>query len=455
MEQLTLAEVATLFNVTLKEEKAATVVLHQVCIDSRQVTAGDLFVAIVGARYDGHQFIPEAIKNGAVAILCMTPIADTDVVQIRVEDTLAALGTLAKYYRGKCTCPIIALTGSNGKTTTKEMIASVLPKPSFATRGNFNNHIGVPLSLLQLNNEHRYAVFELGANHAGEIAYTAALVKPNVTLITNIAPAHIEGFGSIEGVACAKGEIHQHLMPGGIAVINEDDKYAHFWDKSLVDKKCLRYSAQKTTDIHLSDLRKDKLGCAQFTIVFPCHHRLPIHLKVVGAHHVSNALAAAACAYAIGIGFEEISRGLSSFTGVPGRMAFRVGLNESCIIDDTYNANLNSVQVALAVLAARPGRKIFVLGDMGELGQWTITHHQEIGSLAKQLGIDELITCGHHSYYTAEKFGPQGYHYKQHEEVISHLRDKLDANTTVLVKGSRKAAMEKIVQCLLNEVVIS
>lgn len=419
------------------------------CIDSRNIKAGNVFVALPGERFDGHDFILIAAEKGAAAVICESRVQNLSIPQLVVPDSLQALGLLATAHRLTMSCPIIALTGSNGKTSVKEMIAGILPKPAHATAGNLNNHIGAPLSLLQLKAEHRAAVFELGANHPGEIAYTVAMVKPQAALINNIAPAHIEGFGSIDGVAHAKGEIYQGLSADGIALVNEDDAYAHFWDDLLKDKKVLRFSASKSADIYAENILIDDQGYAVFDLILP-DGRGKIHLQVPGRHHVNNALAAAACCFSIGVPLSVILAGLNRFSGVAGRMTYKHGKNQSTIIDDTYNANLQSVLTALEVLSQRKGKRIFVLGDMGELGEWTLQHHQEAGSAAKKLGIDQLMTCGKHSLAATEAFGRSARHYTSQEGLAQDLLPGLNADTTVLVKGSRSSAMEKVVERLVH-----
>ena len=442
---MTLFEIASLFNIQCSTDA----VLSGICIDSRKVSLGHLFVAIQGERFDGHQFIHDAVAQGAAAILCSKAIDGVTIPQLLVPDTLQALATIAADHRRKLDCAVIALTGSNGKTTVKEMIASILPEHSYATPGNLNNHIGVPLSVLQLKPEHRYAVFELGANHRGEIAHTVEIVQPHVTLINNIAPAHIEGFGSIDGVARAKGEIHQGLPSDGVAVINDDDAYMHFWDALLVNKKTLRFSAAHPADIYAQKIAFNANGCAQFLLVIPEGEAM-VQLSVPGVHNVSNALAAAACTYALGMSLPDIVAGLSHFSGVAGRMTFLKGKQNELIIDDTYNANLRSVLTALEVLAARPGRRIFVFGDMGELGSWSESHHHDVGVAAREHGIECLMTCGTSSEFTTKAFGKGATHYDSQEALLHDLLTRLDADTTVLVKGSRSSAMEKIVRALMT-----
>ncbi|MCL9684772.1 UDP-N-acetylmuramoyl-tripeptide--D-alanyl-D-alanine ligase [Legionella maioricensis] len=420
-----------------------------ICTDSRQIKPGNLFIAIPGEHFDGHNFVKEVEAKGALAAVVNHFIEGVQIPQFIVADPLLALAKIAAAHRQDISCPVIALTGSNGKTTVKEMIAAILPSPSHATKGNLNNHIGVPLSVLELNNQHRYAVFELGANHLGEIAHTVAIVHPDVTLINNIAPAHVEGFGSIDGVARAKGEIHQGLSSTGIAVVNDDDAYAHFWDDLLADKRVLRFSAVHIADIYAQDARLDSHGRGQFSLVLP-NGRADIELQVPGLHNVRNALAAAACCYAVGISIKDIQRGLSHFGGVKGRMTILTGKNQATIIDDTYNANLRSVLTGLEVLAARSGKKVFVFGDMGELGAWATQHHQEVGLAARQLGIDRLLSCGSYSALASEAFGDGGHHCSSQEELAQIVLKELTSDTTVLVKGSRSSAMEKIVHKLLN-----
>ncbi len=420
-----------------------------VSIDSRLVQPGHLFIALPGNRVDGHQYIQQAQLNGAVAVVCTQLTPALTLPQFLVKDSLSALTTLALFHRNSIDCPIIALTGSNGKTTVKEMIHSILPKPAHATPGNLNNHIGVPLSLLQLTPKHRYAVFELGASHLGEIASTAALVRPDVALINNIAPAHIGEFGSIAAVADAKGEIYQALSAIGSAIVNEDDNYAHYWDKHLKNKQVFRFSARKPADFMADALTWDNKGHASFQLSCLTEKAM-VNLQVPGFHNVQNALAAAASCHAIGIALADIVEGLNSFRGVAGRMTFLEGKNQAVVIDDSYNANLNSVLTAVDVLSKRPGRRILVLGDMGELGEWTQEHHKEIGKKAQQQGIDILMTCGIHSKHSADAFGNKAQHYQSQLELTQDLLLQLDNTTTVLVKGSRSAAMEKIVQQLLS-----
>lgn len=438
-----LTEIAAILDHSCHDET----VVSGFSIDSRCVLPGQVFVAIPGERLDGHLFIQDAVTRGAIGVVCLHAIAGVSVPQFVVPDTIQALAAIATYHRHQLDCNIIGLTGSNGKTTVKEMISAILPQPSFATPGNLNNHIGVPLSVLQLQPAHRYAVFELGANHLGEIAHTVSIVAPRVALINNIGSAHIGEFGSMDGIAQAKGEIYRGLATGSVAVVNHDDTYAHFWDESLLDKQVVRFSVHHPATVCARDISFDVQGCAQFTLVVP-EGQTQVQLRVPGAHNVSNALAAAACAISVNISLSDIQAGLSRFQGVPGRMTFLKGREQSVIIDDTYNANLRSVMIGLDVLAARQGFRVLIFGDMGELGAWSQAHHEEVGLVARKLGIDKVMTCGQHSQAASLAFGAGASHYATQEALVQDL--KLDAQTTVLVKGSRSSAMEHIVQQLIG-----
>lgn len=417
-------------------------------IDSRIVLPGYLFVALVGENSDGHHFALDAEKKGAVAVLCSRFIEGLTIPIFIVPDPVKTLGELAALHRQSFSLPVIALTGSNGKTSVKEMIAHILPKPALATSGNLNNHLGAPLTLFQLNESHRYAVIELGANHLGEVAYTSSLAKPTIALINNIAPAHIGEFGSIENIARAKGEIYDSLATDGMAIVNDDDDYAHYWDNIISSKKRLRFSKEHPADIFAKNIRYDAQNFATFTLCTPDWEG-QVTLSVPGSHHVSNALAAASCCFAAGISSEEILKKLATFQGVKGRQTFLKGCNDAMIIDDSYNANLHSVKAAIEVLAAQPGKKLLVLGDMGELGSHSIDHHEAVGLFAKKNHIDYLLSCGQYTKNSVKTFGERAYHYDTQDELIKAIKTYLEPNTTILVKGSRSAAMEQVVAALL------
>ncbi len=421
-----------------------------VSIDTRTLLPGNLFVTLTGSHTDGHVFIPDAIKRKAAAVLCTTPPDTCDVPVLVYPNLEDALGRMAKAYRDLMSCKVVALTGSNGKTSVKEMLAAILPKPVFKTPGNWNNHLGVPLSVMRLNPNHRFAVFELGANHAGEIAHTVAMVKPDVTLINNIGTAHIEGFGSLDGTARAKGEIHQGLHQEGVAVINADDAYKDSWNDVLHDKRVLRFSLHATdADVYTRHIHVDEMRHTHFTLVTG-NDEVRVCLCLQGEHHIYNALAAATCARALGCSLDEIAEGLANFSGVEGRLTPREGEGGSLILDDTYNANVQSIRAGIDVLSIYPGMRILVLGDMTELGPHTKAHHEEVGRIAREKGIDMLLTYGVHSQAAKEAFGSSAEHFETQEALLLALKSRLNAETTVLVKGSRLSAMEHVVEGVLK-----
>lgn len=417
-------------------------------IDSRSLRPGEVFLACKGEKVDGHQFMDDAQSKGAVAVINQQASSTLSIPQFTIENVETALGDIAKAYKTNLYIPTIALTGSNGKTTVKEMIANCLPQPSLATEGNLNNHLGVPIMVAKLRPEHRFAVFELGANHLGEIAYTAAICQPDVALVNNIGPAHIAEFGSIENVARTKGEIYQQLPPSGTAVINDDDDYAHFWDASLIGRRTIRFSKTHRADCFATAISYTEQSCAQFQLTFPCNTVKALTLSVPGEHMISNALAAASCLWAIGIDCQTIIDGLSAFQGVAGRQFQYKGQYGSCIIDDSYNANLRSSMAALQLLSRRKGKRIMVFGDMGELGDQSPDHHRKVGLHARDLGIDQLFTVGKDSAYAQQAFGQGAQHFQNKQDLIKSLQQQLDQETIVLVKGSRAARMETIVNAL-------
>ena len=418
-------------------------------IDSRQVEPGDLFVAFVGEKVDGHDYAHQAVEKGAVAILAQKPIANLTVPILLVEDCFEALTKSAKFYRQHLNAKILALTGSNGKTSVKEMLAEILPQPRFASKGNYNNQLGVPINMLNVPLDAQFAIFELGANHKGDIAYTAAIVRPDIALINNIGPAHLGGFGSIEGVAIAKGEIYQSLSKHGIAIVNDDDHYAHFWDDEFKTRNVIRYSAEHKSDIWAEQLQADENACFSFNLHHGLEHHL-VKLNVPGRHQVLNALAASSMALAAGVDTKHIVNGLERFSGVLGRLKIYKGHHNAIIIDDTYNANLASIKVGLEYLAKRPGVRIFVIGDLAELGEHSEYQHRQIGHIAKDLGIEHLFAVGHSTPVTVQSFGDGGLHFDSREHLVACLEPQLNQQVTVLVKGSRSAKMEEVVKQLSN-----
>jgi UDP-N-acetylmuramoyl-tripeptide--D-alanyl-D-alanine ligase len=420
-----------------------------VSTDSRTIKPGQLFVAIVGPNFDGHQFIEEVKNKGAAAALVSKAVT-TDLSLLQVEDTLKALGKLATLYRQQFDLPIIALTGSCGKTTTKEMIRAILSEcgPTLANEGNLNNDIGLPVTLSKLQAEHRYAVIEMGANHPGEIAYLTQITRPKVAFINNIAPAHLEGFGSVEGVANAKAEIFFGLQEDGVALINADDQYANWLKEKLNGKKVMTFGIERAADYQGHSLKVDAEGRYSFMLKTP-QGEIAIQLPVLGKHNVLNAIAAAAATNNVGASLTAIKTGLEKMQAVNGRLVVKQGYAGARIFDDTYNANPFSVQAALQVLANYKGERVFVFGDMGELGERAEQYHSEIGRLAKELGIDHLYAWGKLSQATVKAFGKGGYHFADKAKLSEAVKGVLKADMTVLVKGSRSARMEQVVAALL------
>jgi UDP-N-acetylmuramoyl-tripeptide--D-alanyl-D-alanine ligase len=439
-----------------------------VSTDSRAVMPGDLFIALAGEKFDGHNFVAEVMGKGAVGAIVHRDWAvrnpQSGIPLIRVENTRLALGRLAAYWRRRFEIPLVAVTGSNGKTTVKEMIASILrhipggagdsghagqagqvesSDQVLATEGNLNNDIGVPLMLLRLHEQHKYAVIEMGMNHAGEIGYLTSLAKPSVALITNAGAAHVEALGSVEAVARAKGEIFEGLDPQGIAVINGGDPHAALWRGLAGDRKVMDFGLQEKAAV-TARYRPGPFG-SSVALLLPDGVQA-VELQVPGEHNVENAAAAAAVAVAMGVGAGAITSGLNAFTGVKGRMQKKQGLHGSTLIDDTYNANPDSVRAALAVLGRAEGRKIFVLGDMGELGSAAKDLHGRIGAEARAAGVDTLVAMGELSAYAVVAFGAGAHHFEKIEELVAEVEGLLAPGDTMLIKGSRFMQMERVVK---------
>ncbi|GKS68128.1 UDP-N-acetylmuramoyl-tripeptide--D-alanyl-D-alanine ligase [Nitrosomonas sp. PY1] len=431
--------------------------------DSRTSKSGDLFIALSGKNFEGGKFVSNAIKQGAVAAIINENVTlDQPVSNIpilKVKDTRCSLGQLAAFWRDQFKLPVIGITGSNGKTTAKEMVAAILRKATWikensidqpndhvlATEGNLNNDIGVPLMLLRLRQYHQFAVFEMGMNHIGEIAYLTQLVKPDVALITNAGNAHIEGLGSIEAVARAKAEIFQGLRHQGTAIINADDAYAPLWRDCASSYSMIDFGLHQPAQINATYQMNALIS--QMQLKLP-DGEVTVHLQVPGVHNIYNALAAAATAVALRVDKMQIAAGLESFTGVKGRIQKKRGLHNTLLLDDTYNANPDSVSAALAVLAASSGKKILVLGDMGELGDSAIRLHQKIGQDARNAGLDRLLTLGNLSAYTTEEFGKGAQHFNSIDDLLNAANSLLASDATFLIKGSRFMQMERVVQRL-------
>ncbi len=428
-----------------------------VSTDSRKIEAGSLFIALRGENFDGAAFVANAARDGAVAAMVNadSQVGNAPCPLLLVKDTRLALGRLAAHWRAQFDIPLVGLTGSNGKTTVKEMLASILREVTgdaeavLATQGNLNNDIGLPLTLLRLNAQHRYAVIEMGMNHAGEIEYLSRLADPDVAIINNASGAHLAGLGSVEGVARAKGEIFAGLKPGGAAIINADDDYAPLWRSMAQGHEVIEFGLKGYPSV-LGKWQPDGYG-ARVSVLTP-RGEFSVGLQVPGEHNVRNALAATAASVALGVPLEKIARGLERFGGVAGRLQRKQARNGAVVIDDTYNANPSSMRAALEVLAKAQERRIFVMGDMGELGEDAAGFHAEIGAVARRLGIQRLLALGELSREAVREFGAGAQHFADIEGLCAELEGELAAGATVLIKGSRFMKMERVVaRCIEGE----
>jgi len=425
------------------EYSAKDIAFSGVSIDSRSVKPGELFVAVKGEQFDGYDFIAQAKANGAVAVLVDRPTAELPFLQ--VSDTRLALGQAAAAWLRELNIPVVAITGSNGKTTVKEMLASILREQFKVhwTQGNLNNDYGLPLSLLKLTPEHQRVVLEMGANHPGEIAYLTKIAPPNLALINNVFPAHTEGFGSLEKIARSKAEIYQGLAQGGMALVNLDDQYADCWRQMIANKPTLTFGLTARAEIW-----GKPLAPGQFELHTP-QDSITISLPLLGEHNIRNAIAASAAAYAWQVPITRIKAGLEKMQPVKGRLVSHKGRHGNLVIDDTYNANPGSVAAAIKVLAGFSGTRILVLGDMRELGEQALQYHSEMGQLARQYGIDYVFTYGDLSQNAAAEMGEQGYHFGSQQSLVTQLNEILTHQTVVLVKGSRGMKMENVVMELI------
>lgn len=426
--------------------------------DTRHIAPRDLFVALVGPSYNGHDFLASAQEQGAIAAV-VSESSTLPITQLKVTDTLKALGEIAALNREQFANPVVGLTGSVGKTSCKEMIAAILSREGevLATRGNLNNEIGVPQTLLSISPEHEFAVIEMGAAKAGDIAYLMQFVQPDIALLTNARAAHVEGFGSLQGVANSKGEIFTQLKAGGIAIVNADDEFYKDWMEMIGGRRSLSFSlSNKSTDVYADNIHLNDWSTS-FDLCTP-GGSTNVVLALPGQHNISNALAAAAVAVALDIPLEEIRAGLQSFTGIQGRMQKRRAAMGVDVIDDSYNANPGSVAAAIDVLAQSSQRKVLILGDMAELGSLTESAHQDAGRLAASKGINALYTVGEQSAQSSLAFeharedenNTESRHFSNQADLIDYCLENLQANDLVLVKGSRSAAMEQVVDALLH-----
>lgn len=419
-----------------------------VSIDTRTESPGALYVAIRGERFDGHDFIAEAEQAGAVALVVDHEV-NSSLPQLVVEDTTAALGHLANYWLSQNPVPVIAITGSNGKTTTKEILTAILSElgPVLATRGNLNNDFGVPLTLFELDRSHRYAVIEMGASKAGDIARLVKIAPPDVAMVTNVGPAHLEGFGSVDGVARAKSEIYTGLGRHGVAVVNLDDPYSGLFRDASIARRRRSFGVTEQADVRGipgPGLHIKTMG-----------RTLRADFSLLGDHNGMNALAAVAAAQALDVQDRAILSGLAKVRAVPGRLQEKVAAGGVTLIDDSYNANPVSVKAAVELLARRAGRRHLVLGEMLELGDDKDRMHAEIGQLARDKGVERLWALGQGVVPAAQAFNEGARSFDDLESLIEALRDELRAGDTVLIKGSRGARMERVVTALQREQVVA
>ncbi|QAX81913.1 UDP-N-acetylmuramoyl-tripeptide--D-alanyl-D-alanine ligase [Candidatus Pseudomonas adelgestsugas] len=423
-----------------------------VSIDSRNIKPGQLFVALVGQSFDGHNYLNDVAAKGAAGALVQREVEDSSLAQLLVSDTRLAFGQLGALNRTAFKKPVTAITGSSGKTTVKELLASVLRTrgPVLATYGNLNNNFGVLLTLLELALEHTAAVIELGASRIGEIAYTVTLTKPHVIIINNAELAHVGEFGSPEKIVEAKGEIFEGLNASGTAVLNLDDKAFETWRIRAANRNVLTFAVLNTSaDFCASNITIDARGCPSFTLHTPqgSEH---VQLNLLGRHNVANALATAAAAYALGVSLFDTTIGLSTLQPIKGRTVAQLANNGMRIIDDTYNANQSSICAAIDLLNSFAGHKVLVLGDIAELGDWAEKSHREVGAYA--IGkVDAFYAVGQNMVHAVNAFGRDAWHFATQAKLIQTLvTTEQEKQTTILIKGSRSAAMENVVAALCS-----
>jgi UDP-N-acetylmuramoyl-tripeptide--D-alanyl-D-alanine ligase len=478
------------------EKKLTHWFADELVIDSRAIkpdenNSNKVFLALKGPTFDGHDFVSKVIENGCLVVIVekkiqLSPFYDQKVTQVLVNYSHEALGHVGAFVKAKVNPRTIAITGSSGKTTLKEMLASILKNLGhvLATNGNFNNDIGVPLTLLRLEESHQFAVIEMGANHAGEIAYTTELVKPDVAIINNIAAAHLEGFGDLEGVAKAKGEIYAGLKSNGVAIYNQDSIFNDKWQWRLSDKnvKTVACNPEQMTfdkkhthtikpNCYSSGVQVNKVGCATFTLHTPIGTRV-ISLNIPGIHNVCNAVTAACGAITLGASLNDIATGLANMGEVAGRLNMHRLDSNLTLVDDTYNANVDSVKAATSLLASYPSFNILILGDMGELGNEAVNYHQEVGAYAAEQNIDVLFSLGTLSEEASKGFANKNdaldlnlntEHFAERRQLLEALflvlvkqeqfvnKNKLPQGPiSVLVKGSRSAHMERVVEDIIS-----
>jgi UDP-N-acetylmuramoyl-tripeptide--D-alanyl-D-alanine ligase len=422
-----------------------------VSTDTRTLAPGALFVALAGPNFDGHDFVASAAERGAAAALVAKETAAA-IPQVVVADPLDALSQFARAWRRQFRIPVIGVTGSNGKTTTKELIGAILSQlgECLITRGNLNNHIGVPLTLLELNAKHRFAVIEMGANHLGEIAHLASIAEPTIGIVTNAGAAHLEGFGGLDGVASGKGELFKALPADGVAIINADDKYAAYWRDNRSADKAFTFGFEQPADFmaHKVNASAGEGGFKiDFDLATPFGTK-PATLGLGGLHNLRNALGAAAAAAAAGATLDDLVSGLARVRAVAGRLDLLPAVNGAFLVDDSYNANPSSLKAGLDAFKNFGGARWLVLGEMKELGDSADALHAEVGRYAKQAGIARLFAIGELSHYAVEAFGAGARWFADLDALIAEVRSSLAPGIAVLIKGSRSNRLERVTNAL-------
>ena len=450
MITVTLSQIA---DITGGERVGNDLSIESVSTDTRSIEQGALFVALVGERFDAHDFCQQAVESGAGALLVQKRV-NVNVPQVVVGDSKVALGQVAAWVHQACQTPTVAITGSCGKTTVKEMVASILQLKGkvLFTAGNFNNDIGVPLTLLRSQQDDDYAVIELGANHIGEIEYTTQLVKPDIAMVNNVAAAHLEGFGSIDGVKQAKGEIYQGLAADGIAIVNLDSNGGAKWDEVLAGKNVITFSQDNAdADFFASHIVMSAAGEASFDLhIAATSQEIELSLGIIGQHNVPNAIAASIIALKMGATLEEVQAGLKHLNRVKGRVEVEELSDKIKLIDDSYNASVPAMKAAVDLLAAFQGQRWLILGNMAELGEESLALHRQVGEHAAPQKFEHVLTYGADAKVISELC--DGIHFETHQEMIDYIKQHLDQavpeHHTILVKGANGARMFEVAAAL-------
>lgn len=448
---MTLTELASAVNGKLMGQDT---LFTGVSIDGRTINTGDLYVAIKGERFDGHNFIEQASRAGATACLVEQPVS-VNIASVKVDRTRLALGLLAKYWRQRFDFPIVAVTGSNGKTTVKELTTAVLSQQyhTLATRGNLNNELGVPLTLLKITAEHQAAVIEMGANHPGEISYLSRLTQPTIGIVTNAGSAHLEGFGDLQGVANAKGELFTSLADDGVAIINADDTFYPDWKTMSGSKKTISFGLSQTANVRATRIKttQSAQGAGSSFLLEYSGQTQVVNLPLTGQHNIVNALAASAAGIAAGLSLKAIADGLAGASPVSGRLQILSGCNQSIVVNDSYNANPSSFEAALQTIQGMGDERWCVLADFGELGEHSEDFHKQLARHARHYGIKRLFATGALTRLTVDEFGEGATFYDTQDALVLALKKQVHEGVVVLIKGSRAQKLENIVGMIADE----